>query len=75
MESYNASIPAAKLTFLGGGPAALIFLLYATKTSRLFELISKKGIQIIEKGHNFGSGSFDKNSILQRFFKKKINKF
>jgi len=62
MESYNASIPTAKLTFLGGGPSTLIFLLYASKTSRLYELISKKGIQIIEKGQNFGSGNFEKYS-------------
>jgi len=68
MESYNAAIPSAKITFLGGGPSALIFLLYATKTSRLFELLSKKSIQIIEKDLAFGSGNFEKNSTF--FFEK-----
>lgn len=60
MEAYNAAVPTASLTFLGGGPVALTFLLYATKTSRLFELISRKGIQIIEKGVSFGPGRLEK---------------
>ena len=63
MQSYNVEIPIANITFIGGGASALTFLLFATKTSRLYELISKKGIQIIEKGSGFGAGSFEKYSI------------
>lgn len=60
MESYHAAVPKANISFLGGGKTALAFLLFATKTSRLFEIISKAGIQVIEKGFSFGPGSLEK---------------
>lgn len=67
MEAYNASIPSSNVTFLGGGVSTLLFLLFTAKTSRLYELISKKGIQIIEKTQSFGSGSFEKYSSYRDF--------
>lgn len=62
MQAYNFNIPTANTTFLGGGINALTFLLFASKTSKLYELISKKGVQIIEKTTSFGPGNLEKYS-------------
>lgn len=77
MEFYNASLPCANLTFIGGGPTALIFLLFAAKTSRLYELISKKGIQILERTQSFGPGTYERYRLFSynSSYKKKIFMF
>lgn len=59
IESDGTSVTTAKyvdLLIIGGGPAALGFMLNAVKGGKLQELVNNDGLAIIDKGTSFGGG-------------------